>query len=156
MRALIAYYSRTGGNEKLAKQLQERLQSDIDQIVDTTKREGPWGFLKSGLAAMLKRTTKIEFSKDPSDHDLVVIVTPVWVGSLPPATRTYIKEHKDKLKQFAILSLCGSGEDNPRALPDVEATAGKKPFASLLIKEAEVQDESTKQKIEGFIKAIQQ
>ncbi len=149
---LIAYYSRTGNNERLAKQLHERVPSDLDQIVDKKKRESMPG---CAFAALFKRKTKIEFSKEPSDYDRVVVVTPFWVGSLPPATRTYLEENGPRLKQFAILSVCGTGEDNTKAIPDVEATAGKPVFASLLVKVEELQNDSTQQKIEEFIKEIQ-
>jgi len=34
--------------------------------------------------------TKIKFNKNPKDYDLTVIVTPIWAGTLPPASRTYL------------------------------------------------------------------
>jgi flavodoxin len=148
MKTLIAYYSRTGNNERLARQLHQQVPSDLDQIVDTKKRDSMPG---SAFAAWLKLRTKIAFSKDPGAYDQVIIVTPFWAGNLPPATRTYLGQQRANLKKFAILSACGLGEENPHALADVTATAGKAPFAALLIKESTLGDDITKEKFEAFV-----
>jgi flavodoxin len=152
VKTLIAYYSRTGTNEGLAKQLHERVPSDLDQIVDKKGRDS---LASCGLAAFLKRTTDIEFAKDPGHYDRVVVVTPVWAGRLPPATRTFLSQHGAGLGQFAVLSACSGGVANTSFIADVEATAGKSPFAQLLVKDAELHDEATQQRIEGFAKEIQ-
>jgi len=149
---LIAYYSRTGSNEQLAKQLHERVASDLDQILDRKKRDSMPG---CAFAALFKRKAKIEFSKEPGGYDRVVVVTPIWASVLPPATRTYLKENGPKLKQFSILSVCGRGEENTKAIPDVERRARKSPSARLLIRAEELQNDSTQQKIEAFIKEIE-
>jgi flavodoxin len=153
MNTLIAYYSRTGHNEQLAQQLHEQMPSDLDQIMDMKKRDSMAG---CGFAAFFKRKTKIEFAKDPSAYDRVVVVTPFWAGSLPPATRTYLQKTGANLKQFALLSVCGRGEENPNALADVEAVAGKKPFRSLLIKESELETEATRRQLETLVEQLHQ
>jgi flavodoxin len=153
MNTLVAYYSRTGHNEQLAQQLHEQVPSDLDQIVDTKKRDSMPG---SAFAAFFKRKTKITFAKDPGSYDQVIVVTPFWAGNLPPATRTYLRQHRANLKKFAILSSCGRGEENPNALADVTAVAGQQPFASLLIKEDELADEATRQKFSAFVEQLPQ
>jgi flavodoxin len=152
MRTLVVYYSRTGTNETLAQQVRERVPGDLDQIVDKKNRDSMAG---NGFAAFFRLKTQIAFAKDPADYDRVVVVTPFWAGRLPPATRTYLKTHGPRLKAFALLSACGRGEDNDKALPDVEATAGRAPFASLLVKVDELESNATQEQIEGFIEEIQ-
>ena len=152
MRTLVVYYSRTGTNEKLAQQVREHVPGDLDQIADQKNRDSMAG---SGFAAFLKLKTKITFAKDPVDYDRVVVVTPFWAGRLPPATRTYLKTHGPRLRQFALLSACGRGEENDKALIDVEATAGQAPFASLLVKVDELESDATQERIEAFIGGIQ-
>ena len=83
MRTLIVYYSRTGANEKVAKALQEKLGCDIEEIRDTADRSGALGMFRSVIETMFKRSAKIEeMAKRPEDYELVIIGTPVWIGSM--------------------------------------------------------------------------
>ncbi len=145
---LVVYYSRTGHNAQLAEQVRAELGGDLDQIVDTKNRDGMFGCV---MAAILHAKTKIQFHKDPAAYDQVVVVSPLWGGVLPPATRTYLAQQGTKFNQFAFLSVCGRGEENRNALRDVSSTARQQPFASLLIKEEEVDQGVTKQKLGAFV-----
>ena len=151
MKTLIVYYSRTGNNARLAEQLHERVESEIDRIIDAQATNSR---AKDAFRALFKRTTAIEFAQDPGDYDQVVVVTPFWVGSLPPATRTYLKEHRNRLERFPILSICGRGAANKQAMPDVEATAGREPFASLLIEEAAAEHEGSQRRVDAFVQEL--
>jgi flavodoxin len=153
MNTLIAYYSRTGHNEQMAKQLHEQMPSDLDQIVDMKNRDGMFGCV---ISAIFKFKTLIKFAKDPQSYDQVIMVTPLWGGSLPPATRTYLTQNRARINDFALLSVCGKGEENTKALADVTATAHKRPFASLLLKEADVENEISKQKFTAFVNQLPQ
>jgi flavodoxin len=148
MNTLVVYYSRTGHNEQMAFHLHEQMGGDLDQIVDTKNREGMFGCV---MAAIFKAKTRIQFSKDPSEYDQVVVVSPLWGGNLPPATRTYLSEQRAKINHFAFLSVCGKGEENTNALTDITATAKQRPFVSLLIKEEEVDNPFTKDKFAAFV-----
>jgi hypothetical protein len=55
------------------------------------------------------------------------------------------------MKHFALLSVCGLGEENHHALADVEAVAGKKPFPSLLIKESDLETPAARQQVATFV-----
>jgi len=149
MKTLVAYYSRTGTNGEAAKGLQNILGGDIEQIIDTADRSSIFWCLKD---AMLRRDTKInETKKDPADYGLVVVATPMWAGSLPPATRAYLEGNNGRFKEIALFSICMSGAGNKKAMPQFEELAGKKAAASLLLKKAEMNDSS---KIDGFLKEI--
>jgi flavodoxin len=145
---LVVYYSRTGHNAQMAEQLHAQLPGDLDQIVDTKNREGMFGCV---LAAMMRAKTKIQFGKDPAAYDQVVVVSPLWAGSLPPATRTYLAQQGTKFNKFAFMSVCGLGEENKNALKDITTTAKQQPIVSLLVKEEEVENEVTKQKYGAFL-----
>lgn len=148
MNTLVVYYSRTGHNAQMAEQLHAQLPGDLDQIVDMKKRTGMFG---CALAALLRAKTKIQFAKDPTEYDQVVVVSPLWAGLLPPATRTYLAQHGKGFSQFAFMSVCGLGEENQNALKDVAATANQQPIASLLVKEEEVESDLTQQKCGTFL-----
>ena len=148
MTTLIVYYSRTGHNEQMAKQLHDQVAGDMDQIVDLKNREGMFGCV---LSAMIKSKTEIRFSKDPGAYDQVIVVSPLWGGNLPPATRTYLAQNHAKLERFSFLSVCGKGEENVNALQDITATAKQRPEANLLIKETEVESALTTQRVAHFV-----
>lgn len=153
MKTLIAFYSRTGNNARIAKELQDKINADIEEIVDKDKRKGPIGFFKSGFEAFRKKKAEIEpIKKNPSDYDLIVITAPLWVGTVPPAIRTYMEGNK--FKKVAYLSVCGSGGNNEKALPNFEELAGKKPIAYLMIKEKELEKKDYEPKLSEFAEKI--
>ena len=57
MKNLVVYYSRTGRTKKIAKEIQERLNADIEEIHDVKNREGILGWLSAGRDAGTKKTT---------------------------------------------------------------------------------------------------
>ena len=118
MKALVAFYSRTGRTKKIAEEIQARLDSDIDEIRDEKKRDGILGWLSAGRDASSKAHTKIkDVDKQPSEYQVVIIGSPTWNGSVSVPIRTYINNFKDDFNQVAIFST-GEGEE-PSALDRV-------------------------------------
>ncbi len=78
-KALVVFFSRTGKVRRVAEAIAAELGADVEEIVDTRDRRGPFGLLSAARDAMLRRTARIEEpAHDPADYDLVVIGTPVW------------------------------------------------------------------------------
>jgi hypothetical protein len=148
MKTLVVYYSRTGHNAEMAKHLHADISGDIDEIVDMKNREKMFGCV---VAAMLRAKTQIQYTKDPAKYGQVVVVSPLWGGMLPPATRTYLAQNRAKLAHYAFLSVCGKGEENTRALQDVTAMASKRPLANFLVKETEVDSNEAKIMYDAFV-----
>ena len=148
MSTLVVYYSRTGHNAELAKHLLEEIPADLDEIVDLKNREGMLGCV---MAALLRAKTEIHFTKDPAAYDHVVLVSPLWGGMLPPATRTYLAQNQAKIHHYAFLSVCGKGEENTNALNDITAIVHRRPLADLLLKESEVDTEDAKLMYTAFV-----
>ncbi len=155
MKTLIAYYSRTGMNETVCKELQNKLGAEIEAIIDTKNRKGFWGFITGGFDAAFKIMLEIKpIEKDPSNYDLVIIGTPIWAGVMAPAIRTYVSNNNDKFKKIAFVSVSGSGADNQKAVTDFANLSGRKSIANLLLSEKEVKQRSHKEKLDRFIKDI--
>jgi len=155
MRLLIAYYSRTGTNKTFANALQEKLNCDKEEIIDATNRKGTLGFLRSGRDAMSKRITKIRpVQRDLGSYDLLIIVSPIWAGTLPPATRTFIFQNKEKFKKIAFFSVSATGTENKKAISELESLANQEVVVSLLLSEKEIKQEIYKEKVEDFIESI--
>lgn len=157
MKKLIVYYSRTGKNRKIAEEIHKKIGGDIEEIIDLVNRKGFIGILRGGKDAFLKRKTKIKPpEKDPSGYDFLVIGTPVWAGNITPAIRTYLMENKEKIKKLFLFSVSGFGEKNRKISSVVESITGKKPVLNLFISEKEIGDKRYNEKIEKFIKELEE
>ncbi|NQU99909.1 MAG: hypothetical protein HQ538_04175 [Parcubacteria group bacterium] len=155
MKTLIIYYSRTGNNKKLAQELKGKINCDIEEIIDKEKRKGFFGFMKSGLQAISKKESNIEEGKlNPQDYDLTLIVTPFWVGSIPPMTRTYLKKNKDNFRKIALAGVSGNGRENNKAIQEFKSLTGKDDMYGLLIKEKDFKKGNYKDKLNNFVNKI--
>ena len=154
MKALVVYYSRTGSTAKLAQDIAARLGCDIDPIVDTVKRTGIIGWLKSGRGAMRKSLTRLEPPKlDPAQYDLVIVGTPVWATNVSVPTRTYLHENGGKLRRVAFF-LTGGGDKFGPVLAEMEAICGQRPVATLGLRMRDVKRGKHGEKVERFIAEI--
>jgi flavodoxin len=110
MKSLVVYYSRTGTTKKVAEIIAQKIDADIEEIIDKKSRKGVLGFLSGGKDAVTKAATSIEEpKKNPDDYDIVVIGTPVWAGTMAPAIRTYLNIRKIKKSAFFYTSGSGKG-----------------------------------------------
>ena len=131
MKALVVYYSRTGRTRKVAEAIADGLSCDKEEIVDTQKRSGPIGFLRSGYQAKRKSLIAInDLKKDVAEYDVIIIGTPVWGGTVSSPVRTFIHTYKDHFKKVAFFSTHSSDEPQEE-LNEMEADCGKKPVSVL-------------------------
>jgi len=152
MRILVVFYSRTGNIRRVAEAIAERLKADMEEIRDARSRSGMLGFLRSGYEALAGKLPKIQqVSRSPSEYDLVLIGSPVWVGKLSSPMRSYLTLYGRSIKQTAFFCTCKS--DEGRAFKEMEALS-KKPIATLCIREKEIKSGEYIRKIEEFIKSL--
>lgn len=154
MKKLIVFYSRTGTTRKLAEKIASELDSDIEEIIDLTERKGATGWLKSGRDAMRKKLTNINDLKNGlKNYELIVVGSPVWVGSLTPAIRTFLLNNKNNIKKAAFF--CTMGGNNPSKIFDqMEELINLKPLSILALTTKEVINDLGGEKIESFVKII--
>lgn len=156
MRPLILYYSRTGKNEKFCQQLQETLKCEMEKIIDNVNRSGFWNFILAGRDALFKKLTKINPIKNRlSNYDVIIIGTPIWMGSMPPAIRTFIRHYKNNFEKVSVVSICAMGEKNNKFLDEMKSETGKKIDPYLLLSEKEFASGIHQEKLDTFIKNIQ-
>lgn len=146
---LVVYYSRTGHTKKIAEEITKNLNADIDEIIDKKKRKGFFKFLSSGREALKGNLTEIEFNKKVEDYDLVIIGTPTWAGTIPPAIRTYLS--KNKPKNVAFFCTHG-GETTGKVFEELEKLS-KKPLATLSVRAKEI--DSSDKKIKKFCEKLE-
>ncbi len=148
---LVIFYSRDGRTKKVAEMIAEELSADIEELFDTRKRKGFFGYLKAGRDALKKKLTILKpIKSEIQDYDLVVIGTPVWVGTMTPAARTVLENYRfKKLAFFAV-----SGDKKDQGVFTKMAQSSKNPIATLHFSTKEVKEGKVKPKIKNFIRKL--
>ena len=131
MKTLVVFYSRSGTTKRVAQEVAKALNADVDEVIDKKPRNGILGFLIAGYDATKGKTTEIEFEKDPSGYDLVVIGTPVWNGRVTPAIRTYLLRNREKIKNVSFFCTCAGRPG--KCLEQMEEILGRRPVLSKVL-----------------------
>ena len=151
MKALVAYYSRTGNTKKVAEAIAKAVTADTEEIISIKKRKGLFNYLLSGREAMRKISAKIEpVKKNPEDYDIVIIGTPIWGFAVSSPIRAYAEYCKGKVKKTAFFSTAG-GSSAKNTFNDLSSIIGIKPCGTIELKTSEVKTSSYFQKLKTFI-----
>ncbi len=154
MANLVVFYSRKGTTRNIAEMIINKENWDFEEIIDTKKRSGFIGFLKSGKDATLKKLAKIkEIQKDPELYDLIIMGTPIWNKRMTPAIRTYITEKKSKIKQVAFFCTEG-GSGGLRSFESMAQLCEKTPISTLEITKKDIKNGDHTDKVTKFIQEI--
>ncbi len=155
MKTLIVYYSRTGTTRKVAELLREKLQGDVEELIDHKDRSGAVGWMMAGKDAMKKVKASIgDLKSDAAGYDLVVVGTPVWAGTMAAAVRTFMESYRGKLPKVAFFTTQG-GAQRQRVFEDLKEIAGSEPVAELMLRTAAVKKGEHTGMIEEFIDTLQ-
>jgi flavodoxin len=154
MNYLVAYYSRKGTTKKIGEIISTEANWDIEEIIDTKKRTGFIGFLKSGKDATLKKLADIkEVQKNPELYDLIILGTPIWNKRMTPAIRTYITKFKDLIKNVAFFCTEG-GSGGQKTFESMANLCEKTPKSTLEITKNDIKNEDHLIKIKEFIQDL--
>jgi len=154
MKGLVVFYSRTGNTKKIAQDISNELNFDLEEIFDTKKRSGIIGLIRAGWDAFKGNLTEIkEVEKDPEGYDLVIIGTPNWAKSMTPAIRTYIKQEKEKLGRTAFFCTEG-GKGGEKLFENLAEFSETEPISTLEILKKEIKKETYQEKLQKFVKEI--
>jgi flavodoxin len=138
MKILVVYYSRTGTTKIVAEKLAKKLNADLEAVVDQQNRQGMLNWIIAGFHAASKKTTQInQLQSDLQNYDLVIIGTPIWVGSVTPAIRTFFNKNQEAIKKSAFFTVSG-GTDTQKCLDQLSELASTKPLACFSVTEKQV------------------
>lgn len=150
MKTLVVYYSRTGTTQKIAKEIADALECDIEELYDVKNRQGFFRWFGAGRDGMAKNITRIKkVIYDPSDYDLVIIGTPIWVNATP-AIRTYAIENAKRFKSVAFFCTMGGSGGKP-VFTELGEIIGKRPVDIIDLKEKDVKEDTYHQSLDRFI-----
>ncbi len=153
---LVVFYSRTGNNRALAREIARRLGAKLAEIVDLKRRSGPMGWMRSGYDGMRERLTHIKLDADLAEHDPILIGTPIWAGKMTPAVRTFLTEHELSGKRIAFFSVSGFGRAEAAFDEMKNMAQGTELIATLSLSLKEFGSERSAEKVASFIDLIKQ
>ncbi|MBP5090954.1 MAG: NAD(P)H-dependent oxidoreductase [Bacilli bacterium] len=120
MAKVFIYYSLTGNGDLIAEKMKEK-GYEIRKVVE--KKRPPKSFfllmMVGGFKAAIKAKSKlIDFDNDLSKFDEVVIGSPIWNGSFPPAINSVLAltQFEGKKLSFILYSGSGKGEKAERRI----------------------------------------
>ena len=151
---LVLFYSRTGTNRIVAKEIAEELGAELSEILDLKRRSGPIGWLRSGYDAYRRRLTKIELKVDLVGRDPVVIGTPIWSGRMTPAVRTLLTENRLEGQKVAFFSVSAFGRPESAFEEMSSLAAGAELVATLPLSVKEFKSGTYVEKVKTFVRLI--
>jgi len=150
MKILVAFYSRHGHTEKLAKEIAKILKADLEKLKDTKSREYVISWAKSSFDEELRTPTKIVPPKNNSlDYDLVIIGTQIWDGISPPV-KDYLKNNK--FKKVAFFATFGAAADD--AFYQMGKIVGKNSIANLEVQDRQIDLGEDKKLVKEFCETV--
>ena len=135
MNKLFIFYSLTGNGVLVSSEMKE-LGFELRQVFEKKKmpKKFFWMVLTGGFRAGLGLKGKlVNYDKDVSSFDNIVIGSPIWNGKLPPAINSVLKQTNFESKKLSFIFYSGSGEGNKaekkvkKLFPDASITFLKEP-----------------------------
>lgn len=156
MEILISYYTRTGLTKKVAQIMAKKLSADTDCIHDKKERIGAGKYIAAGTDAALEKTTRIEYTLNPSGYDVVILGGPVWAFNISPALRTFIMKNLDVLKQKKILFFATEYNSGAaKKFNTMQQLLGIKPVSTMILDAKDFNDDKVlEKKIDKFIEVL--
>ena len=112
MHKLFLYSSFTGNGDFVSKEF-EKSGFELRKAVEKKKfpKSFFWSVMSGGFRAGLGLKGKlVNYNKDVSSFDKIVIGSPIWNGRFPPVMNAVLKETNFEGKELTFVFYSGSGE----------------------------------------------
>ena len=83
----VVYFTRSGTSQRVAQQLAQQLNLPLVTVTDNHNWKGFIGFIKGGFYSSNNKAVKITTSEPLTNHDELIVVSPLWAGGVAPAIR---------------------------------------------------------------------
>ena len=120
MKTLVVCYSKTGTTKKVAGAVVAGKGCDIDDLIYDEK------------------TKEIQCTKDPSEYEHIILLSPVWVFSLAEPMKIYLSRHGSKIRNYDLIVTC-AGFGLRGCVKNCLSSIGKPPANSLIFRAKQVQ-----------------
>ncbi|WP_250516600.1 flavodoxin domain-containing protein [Caballeronia sp. INDeC2] len=153
-KVLVVCYSRTGRTRALAAALAERLHADVEEIIEPGGRSGLIGVLRALADTLFHCDVRIGGAlNDVSAYDVVVIGTPVWMGTLSAPVRAWLAGNRRKLRHVAFFSTQTMHRET-NVFRDMARLTRKQPVARCAIA-GHVRMQDASRLIDAFVERIE-
>ncbi|MEE0934859.1 MAG: flavodoxin [Methanobrevibacter sp.] len=150
MKSLVVYYSRSNITKKLAENIANKINADIEEIIPKVNYQGKIGYARGGKDAITEKIVELEALKyDPQDYDLVYIGAPVWASKAANPIISYLKQNEGKFSEVKFFMTAGSSGFES-SFKQMEKYS-KKPLKTLALTTKEVKKDLSEDKINSFI-----
>jgi flavodoxin len=150
---LVVCYSRGGTTLRVARHIADALSADFERIEEPSSREGLGGYARSALEALARGLPTIRTQKDPRDYALVVVGTPVWVGTMASPVRSYLARHARTLQNAAFFAvMAGRGAED--TVQEMKFACGVPEAPTCVFTQREVQYDRFRRRCADFIRAL--
>ena len=151
MTVLVAYYSRTNITKKVAEEIAEKLNADIEEINPKVNYKGKIGYVRGGKDALSEKIIDLEQIKyDPSNYEIVYLGAPVWAGKSANPMISYIKKNEGKFNNVKFFATAGSSGFES-TFEQMEKFVGKAAQKTLALTTKEVKKGEYSAKLESFL-----
>lgn len=155
MKTAVASYSMTGNNEALAGSVAKELVAEHISVTEARKRT--MGTIVADL--LFGRIPHIQQATESlKNFDRVLLLGPIWIGSVATPLRPFLKQLKKTRKSYAFASISGGADGhNLKLAAELKKRTGAEPFALLDLLIADLlppepkptRDDTSKYKING-------
>jgi flavodoxin len=150
-RILLVFHSRTGTARKVAIALASEHDWALGEV--EARRPGA-GFLRCAAQALLHWRPAISYDgPDPAAFDLVVLVSPVWCGTLAAPMRSFLATYGSELRAHAVFVVMG-GQGAPGAVQAIDRLVGRPARVTTSLRQAVVQAGQQRRAIEDFARRV--
>ena len=150
MKSLVVYYSRSNITKKLAENIANKINADIEEVIPKVNYQGKIGYARGGKDAITEKIVELEALKyDPQDYDLAYIGAPVWASKAANPIISYLKQNEGKFREVKFFMTAGSSGFES-SFKQMEKYS-KKPLKTLALTTKEVKKDLGEDKINSFI-----
>jgi len=107
-KTIVLYFSKTGNNRFVAEKLSKDLGTELIEIKPKLNNF----FLLILMSGLKMPSSFKKLSIDIKNYDRVILLSPIWIGSLLSPVRGFIKKYKENINDFTFISICGSGSED--------------------------------------------
>ena len=102
----VAYFSKTGNNRALALKLASAFGAELDEI----RPKLPALFFQMIFTAAGRGPGAASSLKGVADPDELILVAPLWMGSLAWPARSYLRSNGKSARVVHVVTCCGSDD----------------------------------------------
>lgn len=150
MKSLVVYYSRSNITKKLAENIANKLNADIEQVIPKVNYQGKIGYARGGKDAITEKIVELDALKfNPAVYDVVYLGAPVWASKAANPIISYMKQNEGKFNDVKFFMTAGSSGFES-SFEQMEKYS-KKPLKTLALTTKEVKNDLFEDKLDSFI-----